>query len=83
MAFAVAAAVAAGIASVPEVLIHGRLFDEHVAGVPMASHLTGVALVTLRCTFALTLIAAVVFGVPWRAPHSSARRAGLPIHGEA
>ncbi|NEA37340.1 hypothetical protein [Streptomyces sp. SID13031] len=79
--YAVAAAVAAGIASVPEVLAHGWLFDEQVAG-SLASHLTGVALVTVRYTFALTLIAAVLFGVPWRAPRSTGR-IGLPVHGEA
>ncbi|GAA1592791.1 hypothetical protein GCM10009789_53550 [Kribbella sancticallisti] len=83
IAFACAAAIAAAMASVPEVLAHGRLFDEQIAGVSMASHLTGVALVTLRYTFALTLIAAVLFGVPWRAPRSTVRPLGLPIHGEA
>jgi hypothetical protein len=39
--------------------------------------LVGVALVTLRYSFALTLMAVVVFGVPWRAPRST------PIYGEA
>lgn len=82
IAYAVAAAVVAGVASVPEVLAHGWLFDEQIAGVSMASHLTGVALVTVRYTFALTLIAAVLFGVPWRASRSTAR-VGLPVHGEA
>jgi hypothetical protein len=82
IAYAVAAALVAGVASVPEVLAHGWLFDEPVAGVSLASHLTGVALVTIRYTFALTLIAAVLFGVPWRASRSTAR-VGLPVHGEA
>ncbi|WP_328328689.1 hypothetical protein OHA70_04170 [Kribbella sp. NBC_00382] len=82
IAFAAAAAVVAGAASVPEVLAHGWLFDEQVAGVSLASHLTGVALVTVRYTFALTLVAAVLFGVPWRASRSTAR-VGLPVHGEA
>lgn len=67
--FAVAAALAAGLASVPEVLAHGWLFDEHVVGTSLASHVTGVALVTLRYTFALTLGWAMLFGVPWRVPN--------------
>ncbi|MEV6410007.1 hypothetical protein [Kribbella sp. NPDC051718] len=76
IAYAVAAALVAGVASVPEVLAHGWLFDEQVAGVSLASHLTGVALVTIRYTFALTLIAAVLFGVPWRASRASPSSSG-------
>jgi hypothetical protein len=64
--FAVGAAVVAAVFSAPEVLAHGWLFGEQVAG-DLTSHLTGVALVTLRYTFALVLVAAVMFGVPWRA----------------
>ncbi len=60
VAFAIATALAAAVASVPEVLAHGWLFDEQIAGVSMTSHLTGVALVTLPYSFALTLIAVVV-----------------------
>jgi hypothetical protein len=66
LGFAVGAAVVAAAVSVPEVLVHGGLFGEHVAGVSLTSHLTGVALVTLRYTFALILAAVVLFGVPWR-----------------
>jgi hypothetical protein len=66
LAFAVGAAIVAAVFSAPEVLAHGWLFDEQIAG-DLISHLTGVALVTLRYTFALVLVAAVVFGVPWRA----------------
>ncbi|MEV5965067.1 hypothetical protein AB0L70_25085 [Kribbella sp. NPDC051952] len=66
IAFAVGAAVVAAVFSAPEVLAHGWLFDEQVTG-DLTSHLTGVALVTLRYTFALVLVAAVLFGVPWRA----------------
>jgi len=66
VAFAVAAAIAAAAASVPEVLAHGWLFDEKVAGVSMGAHITGIALITLRYTFALTLVAALAFGAPWR-----------------
>ncbi|MGW6282770.1 hypothetical protein [Kribbella sp. NPDC055071] len=66
LAFAVGAAIVAAVFSAPEVLAHGWLFDEQITG-DLTSHLTGVALVTLRYTFALVLVAAVVFGVPWRA----------------
>ena len=80
ISFAMLTAVAMAVASVPEVLAHGWLFGEQIDGVSLTSQLTGVALVTLRYAFALTLIAAVLFGVPWRAPRSTAL--GLSIHGE-
>jgi len=80
ISFAMLTAVAMAVASGPEVLAHSWLFDEQLAGVSLTSQLTGVVLVTLRYAFALTLIAAVLFGVPWRAPRSTAL--GLPIHGE-
>jgi hypothetical protein len=67
LVFAGATAVAFAAAAVPEVLAHAVLFDEHVEGVSLGSHVTGVALVTLRYTFALAIGWALLFGVPWRA----------------
>lgn len=67
LVFAGAAAVAFAAAAVPEVRAHAVLFDEHVEGVSLGSHVTGVALVTLRYTFALAIGWALLFGVPWRA----------------
>lgn len=64
--FALVAAVGAAVASVPEVLIHGWLFGEQPSGA-LGPHLTGIALLTLRYTFALTLCWVLLFGVPWLA----------------
>jgi hypothetical protein len=66
--FAAGAAVAAALASVPSVAVHGRLFDEHLDGTAAGSHYLSVALITLRYTFALGLLYAAFFGVPWAAP---------------
>jgi hypothetical protein len=66
--FAAGTAVAAALASVPSVAVHGWLFDEHLDGTAAGSHYLGVALITLRYTFALGLVYAAFFGVPWAAP---------------
>lgn len=66
--FAAGTAVAAALASVPSVAVHGWLFDEHLDGTTAGSHYLGVALITLRYTFALGLVYAAFFGVPWAAP---------------
>lgn len=64
--FAGAVAITAAAGSVPLVLVHGWLFDEHTSGMPFSAHIAGVALATLRYTFAITLGLALLFGVPWR-----------------
>jgi hypothetical protein len=40
--------------------------DGHVLAAELGSHLAGVALATLRYTFAITLGASLLFGVPWK-----------------
>ncbi|PZF83373.1 hypothetical protein, partial [Jiangella anatolica] len=65
LAFALGAAGAAALASVPSTAVHGWLFDEELAGVSVGSHYLDVALVTLRYTFAISLLFAAFLGVPW------------------
>jgi hypothetical protein len=80
LVFVVAASLAVALASVPSVYVHGWLFDEALpASVPMAQHLTEVALLTLRYTFAIALGYVLLFGVPWRSlenPPKAAHQAG-------
>lgn len=64
--FAVTLATAFAVAAVPEVLAHAVLFDEHVEGVSLRTHLSGVSLVTLRYTFALAIGWALLLGLPLR-----------------
>lgn len=66
LAFAFAGGLAAGIASVPSVMVHRWLFDEPLIGVTLGQHLVEVAVIMLRYTFALALGYALLFGVPWQ-----------------
>lgn len=65
-AFAITAAVAIALASVPSVLAHGWLFDERLpVTLSMGEHLVEVAALSLRYTFVIALGYVVLFGVPW------------------
>jgi hypothetical protein len=65
LGFAAAAATFAALASVPFALVQNVL-DGGVLASELGAHLVGLALATLRYTFAITLGAALLFGVPWK-----------------
>ncbi|MBM7783915.1 hypothetical protein [Tenggerimyces flavus] len=69
LGFAVAAATLAAIASIPFALVQNGL-DGGVLPTELGAHLAGVALATLRYTFAITLGASLFFGVPWKGMES-------------
>ena len=77
--FAVTLAIAFAAASVPEVLAHAVLFDEHVEGVPLRTHLSGVSVVTLRYTFALAIGWALLFGPPWQVAKGNKTRVPVSV----
>jgi hypothetical protein len=66
LGFAVAAAVGAALASVPFALVQNVLDGGGVLAGELGAHLVGLALATLRYTFAITLGAVLLFGVPWK-----------------
>jgi ABC-type dipeptide/oligopeptide/nickel transport system permease subunit len=66
IAFAVAAAAAFGLAAVPKAVVYDQLFGSRAFDGLPTSDLTGLALITLRSTFALVLVAVALLGVPWR-----------------
>lgn len=65
LGFAAAAATFAALASIPFALVQNGL-DGGVLPAELGAHLAGVALATLRYTFAITLGATLLFGVPWK-----------------
>lgn len=85
LVFATVAAVVVALATVPGAAAHAWLFGAELGETPWIAHTGGLALVALRYTFAISLGAALAFGVPWagnpptdRFPDRNARTEVVP-----
>ena len=73
MVWALLGAGAYALASVPATVVHGALFSAGHAGTPGFFPAAEEGIVTLRYSFALLLVFAMVLGVPW-SPRRRVRR---------
>lgn len=79
VAWAAAGALAYALASFPGSIIHSWLFLAGHTDSAFLAHLLGEAVVTLRYSFALLLLVAIVSGVPLRGPDKEFVSSARPV----
>jgi hypothetical protein len=88
VAWALAGALGYAIASVPGAVVHNKLFLAGHEGASFVIHSLEEAMITSRYSFAILIVFAAIWGVPWRrsgaGPHRKApeARPGRGVHAD-